>query len=169
MNRRAAYAWRAAWAVMLALHAPALAAAWVSVFAQPSGVVRCLSLSISAAFFILKIADVSWLRMRHDRRAIIAMVTALALIHAGVPAHWGAADAPAPPMAALAAGTTLVLMAAAAVRARAPSHRVRRRDASRDHTLVAASIRRTSFNPPPPNDPVQVRAVLPNRAPPLSC
>lgn len=154
---------------MLASHAPAVAAAWVSVFAQPDQIGRCISLTLSAAFFVLKIADVAWLRMRCDRRSVIAMVAAVALLHAGVPAHWGAAYSPAPPVSVLALGVTLAMLVAVTAPARTPSHRSRRRDASQSLRIIAAALRRSLLAPPPPAGPARLRSLLPNRAPPRAC
>jgi hypothetical protein len=77
-------AWQAAWVLLLAGHVPALlslASSWLD--GQAVGL-RLLFLIASVAFFILKIADVRWLRLPSDRRAVFALVVACILLHAGI-------------------------------------------------------------------------------------
>lgn len=72
--------WRAFWAAMILSHVPSLAgvALTPTQWLDP----RILFLVFSQAFFILKLIDVPWLRLRADRHAWIAVALAFTLLHA---------------------------------------------------------------------------------------
>jgi hypothetical protein len=72
------------WAALLVVHAPALLRAWRGVVgSHPSEgqIIAAAWLSTAVAFFVLKLAGVSWLRFGTDRRSRIALVMAILLIH----------------------------------------------------------------------------------------
>lgn len=72
------------WLLMMAAHAPGLIAAWRALLTtgSPADHLRaCLFLSISMVFFVLKLRDVRWLRIRADRHSWVAMGMIIALLH----------------------------------------------------------------------------------------
>lgn len=75
------------WSLLLALHIIPLVAAIVqgNTDATPSGtadlLVRLVALSGSVAFFLLKIAGVSWLQLRPGRNSWIASFCVVVLLH----------------------------------------------------------------------------------------
>jgi hypothetical protein len=68
---------------MLAAHAPALVDAAAQVGWSAASWLRLLLLAASHALFVLKLLDVPWLRLPADRRAGLALVLCLAILHAG--------------------------------------------------------------------------------------
>ncbi len=72
--------WRAFWAAMIVSHLPSLA----EIVLHPSQWLdpRILFLVFSQAFFVLKLVDVPWLRLRADRNTWIAVTLAFTLLHA---------------------------------------------------------------------------------------
>ena len=77
---------RIVWVLMALSHAPALVSSLGSLtsdvdFGRLGG---CIALSLAMAFFALKILDVRWLRFRMNRRAWVATVLAVALVHIGL-------------------------------------------------------------------------------------
>ncbi len=83
-------AWRLFWLFMLVIHVGAVRSA-VSSFVQPGveydraiGLGRLLILSASAAFFVLKVVDVSWLRLKPGWRSWLASGLVVALLHVQV-------------------------------------------------------------------------------------
>jgi hypothetical protein len=80
------WGFRVLWAVLLALHAPALLKTWAALLGgdrRAAVLEGCIWLSFSLAFFTLKIADVPWLAFRTDRRSLTVLLLALVLMHAG--------------------------------------------------------------------------------------
>ncbi|GEM_PF-1338419 len=75
------------WAVMLLGHAPALLLAWQGVLAGEASWLRLAVLALSEIIFLLKLADVSWLRVRPGRGSVLAVSMAVVLLHAGVLRH----------------------------------------------------------------------------------
>jgi len=65
-------------------HAPALAGAWTT-WAEagfdPARLSGCIALTLATVFFVLKVVDLPCLRIRADRRAWVAIVLVLGLIH----------------------------------------------------------------------------------------
>lgn len=78
--------WRVGWAAMLLGHAPAWFAALVPLVggAGELHAARLVILTASQAFFVLKLLDVSWLRLRAERRVWLVATLGIALLHAGV-------------------------------------------------------------------------------------
>ncbi len=81
------------WASMLIMHAtPIHALALQVIHSSNSSAVAAslwslLGLGLSAIFFVLKVADVSWLRRNPGWRSTVASALIIALIHVGVLAH----------------------------------------------------------------------------------
>ena len=109
-------AWRLFWLFMLVIHVGAVRSA-VSSLVQPGvendraiGLGRLLILSASAAFFVLKVVGVSWLRLKPGWRSWLASGLVVALLHVQVMkrASDGALDlAPTSTVAVLVFGTIL--------------------------------------------------------------
>ncbi|MBK8914003.1 MAG: hypothetical protein IPM64_05250 [Phycisphaerales bacterium] len=74
---------RAGWALMLVVHAPGMLSAW-GLGDRPVDAVRAAGLLAACVLFVLKIADVRWLRLPRDRRVWLAVAIGAALLHAGV-------------------------------------------------------------------------------------
>ena len=75
---------RAAWATMIAAHAPALIGAWRTLLLSgfdPSHVGGCLALTLATAFFALKLFAWRPLRLPRDRRGFVAFWLIVALLH----------------------------------------------------------------------------------------
>jgi len=78
------------WLSLLLLHGAAIPTLWeefaggASIAARLALFVRVTGLALSAAFFILKIVDVPWLRMRGGGRGVVTAVVIVALLHVGV-------------------------------------------------------------------------------------
>lgn len=89
--------WRGFWAVMLLAHLPATIEALTSIGANGSIQISRIAVLITAqALFVLKIANVRWLRVRNCPRAWLAICIGIALLHAGAVPHdggWFAEDA----------------------------------------------------------------------------
>ncbi|MEK6675493.1 MAG: hypothetical protein AABZ47_07545 [Planctomycetota bacterium] len=81
---------RVFWAALLILHLAALPASWSSFGIAWSAkdwgtpAIRTAGLLLTAAFFILKVLDVAWLRLMPGWRSGVAAVTVVALIHVNV-------------------------------------------------------------------------------------
>jgi len=75
---------RGFWASMGLIHASALVSAWGSFFRGDPGsssFAACLALSLSMAFFVLKVWGIPVLRFRPSRKAWVAAVLLVVLIH----------------------------------------------------------------------------------------
>lgn len=88
-NRLGLWLRRAFWGGLLALHAAPVAASWnaawiADVDAAVAAQIRLAMLLGSIAFFILKVMDVPWLRLRPGRQSAAASLVVLALLHYGV-------------------------------------------------------------------------------------
>lgn len=70
--------WRLLWATMALAHAAPTIDAW---FIEPS-LSSAVLLALTQAFFILKLIDVPWLRVRMDRRALWGVALVVVLLHA---------------------------------------------------------------------------------------
>ncbi|MBW7906806.1 MAG: hypothetical protein LC135_02330 [Phycisphaerae bacterium] len=77
------FAIRLAWAAMLVAHVPALVDAAAQLGWSAASWLRLLLLGVSHALFVLKLLDVPWLRLPADRRAGLALVLCVAILHAG--------------------------------------------------------------------------------------
>jgi hypothetical protein len=78
---------RMVWVLMVVLHAPALVKAWSSFVGggfDLSHVGGPIALSLSMAFFALKLRGAASLRFRADRRSAVAICLILAFIHVDV-------------------------------------------------------------------------------------
>jgi len=81
---------RAFWLVILVFHVGAIRSVWVALEGMSvdgewlSSGFRFLALIGSAVFFALKIADVSWLRLRPGWRSAISSLVIVALLHVSV-------------------------------------------------------------------------------------
>lgn len=78
------------WLSLFLLHGAALPSIG-SALATPAGVadrlglaVRLIALTASGLFFLLKVADLRWLRLRPGWRSAVAAVVVVALLHVGV-------------------------------------------------------------------------------------
>lgn len=84
-RRRSVVVQQAFWALMLLGHLPA----WIALSniclasADQAHLLRWGLLTLSQVFFVLKYADVPWLRLPNERRTLIAFTVIIALLHAG--------------------------------------------------------------------------------------
>jgi len=82
--------WRLLWVVLLAIHAGAVPAAvrglpfFSDATFDASTVFRFAGLLLAAAFCLLKVADVPWLRIRPGWRGSVSIAVVLALLHVSV-------------------------------------------------------------------------------------
>ena len=86
-NKSALVRARFFWIALTALHAPALITFWRVLLLHGTDAVPLgsfLSLNLAALFFALKICGVQLLQFDTDRRSRIAVMVAVALMHAGV-------------------------------------------------------------------------------------
>lgn len=77
---------RGFWLIMLVSHAPALSAAWRGLAEngfQAGRVGGLVFLAAAMLFFLAKLLGVACLRIQLDRRSIVALCVAVALIHGG--------------------------------------------------------------------------------------
>jgi len=80
---------RAFWLAMFLLHVPGLLAALEALLTRSTpelflAGLRVAGLSLSASFFVLKMADVRWLRLKPGWRSFVAALIATAVLHVGV-------------------------------------------------------------------------------------
>lgn len=79
---------RLGWLLLLVAHVPAGFSAWglrdAAGDVQP---LKALLITLSLAFFVLKVLDVRILRIRPEPRAVLALLVGVALLHAGVGTH----------------------------------------------------------------------------------
>jgi len=102
---------RSAWAIVALSHAPALVGAWSKWVAggfDPAPFGGCVAITLATLFFFLKVVDLPCLRLRTDRRAWVAIILVVGLVHVDAlrPGHLSAAI----PEYALAAATTLLAL-----------------------------------------------------------
>jgi hypothetical protein len=118
--------WRSFWAAMILSHVPSLA----SVALTPGQWLdpRILFLVFSQAFFVLKLLDVPWLRLRADRNAWIAVTLAFTLLHADLVVRnvRGRSESDMIAVQWIALMTATVVVIAQATRARATTRAIRR-------------------------------------------
>ena len=77
------------WFCLLLLHVPAVPSVWEEVAAGGDAapfwaVLRLAGLCASAVFFVLKVIDLPWLRLKPGPRAAVTAVLIVALLHVGV-------------------------------------------------------------------------------------
>jgi hypothetical protein len=128
------YLWRAFWAFMLLLHAPAWWATcgtWIT-----TGDVQLLQsgvLSASLVLFLLKLLDVRWLRLPCNRRAYLGVTVAILLLHGDVARRLAVPDREPDfvTCATIVAGLTAAQLAVFRVRLWGVLHAVRPRAARR--------------------------------------
>lgn len=78
---------RGIWLAVALAHGPGLVGAWerwIGGGFDPRGLGGLVTLSLAMVFFALKIVDVPWLRLRTDRRSLVAMGLVVALLHVDV-------------------------------------------------------------------------------------
>lgn len=80
---------RVFWFCLLLLHVPAVPSVWEEVAAGGDAapfwaVLRLAGLCASAVFFVLKVIDLPWLRLKPGPRAAVTAVLIVALLHVGV-------------------------------------------------------------------------------------
>ncbi len=160
------------WALMLLAHAPA----WLTIITERSAppdagtLIRWLLLTLSQVFFLLKLLDVPWLRLPADRRALLAVTLAFALLHGDVAARVlreGPARDTAVMLTFLAEGAVLLTGAALArvvLRVAVLSPRGERSRSRNRWRAVRAWL---SASTPPPRFLLLARACRVNRAPPF--
>jgi hypothetical protein len=81
---------------MFVSHLPASLAACATVASDDPHLLRTLGLSLTQAFFVLKLLDSPLLRLSQDRRALLAFGLAIVLLHGGVIERSLQADADVP-------------------------------------------------------------------------
>lgn len=118
--------WRAFWAAMILSHVPSLAGALLTPaqWLDP----RILFLVVSQAFFVLKLIDVPWLRLRADRHAWVAVALAFTLLHADLVVRNlpGRSESDAIAVQWIAVVTAAVVLVSPATRAHANNRAARR-------------------------------------------
>ena len=160
--------WRAFWALMFVGHLPGLVGGVVQLGYEPSVglAIRFALLAASQAFFVLKLADVPWLRLGGDRRTWVAVVVCFALLHADVVqrnADEGRVFANVAAAQLIAAIPVLVLLARLTA---VPQARGGRVISPRSATVLRAWLDRVLDTClVPVRQPMLVRAI-PDRAPP---
>ena len=83
---------RALWLLMLAVHVPVLLRClWgrSSAVSQDHNIVALAGLLLACVFFVLKILDLPWLRFKTDRRSLVTLALAMALVHANLMRYSG--------------------------------------------------------------------------------
>lgn len=103
-------AWRAFWAIMFVGHLPAMVNLCVDPFATSPA--RAAILIVSQIVFLLKVLDVSALRLNLTRRQTIAMTVVVIFMHAGVVDRMSPHDVDPPavgPAIVLTIGTLAIL------------------------------------------------------------
>ncbi len=150
-------------------HLPALFALLRVTSPSDLDLVRLLLLMVTQAFFILKLVDVSWLRLPSERRALISFCLISLLLHAGV-AHRLVTDGDAlaiePWQAIVLAGGCVHLLAEVRPgllpgnRAWSRSSRVQQR------ASLQQAIERLTCAVLPPRFQLLIRACAVDRAPP---
>jgi hypothetical protein len=154
---------RAFWVVMLLGHAPALFDALQNAASGELNLFRLSFLSVSQAFFLLKLLDVRWLRVSLAPRAYGVAILAIALVHGDV-AHRATASIAAPD----AEPVTMVLTLAALALVPLVIGSLRRIVQSSSAHLRPATIRvvANAYAPTVPRIQARPRGPDPNRAPP---
>jgi len=80
------------WVAMLLVHLPALAGDWGALLLPHGTGLHAgsfIALNLSALFFVLKIRDVRWLQFSSDRRSLVTLIIAVALLHVNLTAEPG--------------------------------------------------------------------------------
>lgn len=92
---------RAFWVGMFALHAVAVPTMWSRIAEAVSeggfllGAARGAGFLASLLFFLLKVADVRWLRLRPGWRPATTAILTVALLHGDPVYRWASSDSPA--------------------------------------------------------------------------
>ncbi len=157
-------AWRALWVVLLAGHVKATISA-----VSATDLLGTLILLFSQSFFVLKLLDVPWLRVKLNARSALAITAGVVLLHARV------LDSTQPHTPdSLTTGQAIVLASGASLlagtlllRRYAPARRTAtaRRGAGSGLRLFVAAICRDLL---PPRDPRWLSHGSVNRAPPCA-
>lgn len=82
---------RCFWIVMAIVHAPALVGLWHALISEGAGSIRLssfLGLNLATVLFVLKVWGVRLLEFEADRRSLIAITLAVALMHGNVIGAW---------------------------------------------------------------------------------
>ncbi len=131
---------RALWLLMLTVHVPPLLRClWgqSSPVSQDHDIVAVVGLLLACVFFVLKTLDLPWLRFKTDRRSLITLALAVALVHVNLMRYSG--DVLADPVQPLVIANILVvtnlasvrgIMRGALARLRRPGHTTRVLEAS---------------------------------------
>jgi len=84
------FAIRTFWTGMLVLHVGAIRSVWLGLHTPGAegdtvaGAVRVATLGLSVVFFLLKIADVRWLRLKPGWRSTVSAIVVVAVLHISV-------------------------------------------------------------------------------------
>ena len=108
---------RALWLLMFAGHIPALLkclGAQSSPVSPDHNIVAAVGLLLACVFFVLKILDLSWLRFKTDRRSLLTLALAVALVHVNLMRYSG--DVLADPVQPLVIANILMVTNLASVR-----------------------------------------------------
>ena len=108
---------RALWLLMLAVHIPALLRClWgqSSPTSQDPNIIAVVGLLLACVFFVLKILDLPWLRFKTDRRSLLTLALAVALVHVNLMRY--SADVLADPVQSLVIANMLMVTNLASVR-----------------------------------------------------
>jgi hypothetical protein len=167
---RTSVLYRAFWAGMLLGHLPA----WIAGcdFWMASGgqfhLLRWCFLTLSQVYFVLKFFDVQWLRLPGERRALLALVIIVALLHAGVAQRvWtGAPEADFAMLPVALAGSAVVLRVYLADGRRAAQALRPRRVRQRGRAALSRLLDRLNQALLPPRYLLLARDCCINRAPP---
>lgn len=112
--------WRGMWAVLAGAHAPALVSTLAGSIAGEGALPSFVLLALAQVLFLLKVLDVSWLRIPVNRRSIVALSAGFVLLHADVISRTVAREqlAGEPVQVALAVGGVSMLAALASLQRR---------------------------------------------------
>lgn len=136
---------RALWLLMLAVHIPVLLRClWgrSGAVSQDHNIVALAGLLLACVFFVLKILDLPWLRFKTDRRSLVTLALAMALVHVNLMRYSG--DVLADQMQPLVVANILMvtnlasvrgIMRRALARLRRPEHTTKVEAAQTGHAL----------------------------------
>lgn len=77
-------AWRVFWAIMIAGHSLPLISNLLNIGRDAGAPLRAAALILVQAAFVLKLIDVPWLRPPRSRRAYVAVIAGIVLLHGDV-------------------------------------------------------------------------------------
>lgn len=162
--------WQALWAVLLLAHLPGLVSAALALGGDGADWLRVFAFAITNALFLLKLADVPWLRVPESARARIGLIVAVAVLHAGAIERSARSleISDETPFDVVVAGGVLAAVLTTfrprINRTSTPRTRPQRRS---ERSEVTAQTERTRLLPPPLLIRF-LRIALPDRAPPMS-